>query len=136
MMALKIVLKPREKIIIGGAVITNGKGKATFIIENSVPILREQDIMTEQEASTPCRRIYFVVQLMYIDSTNLADHHNTYWSLVREVIEAASGTLPYIDRISDLILGNRYYQALKQAKKLIDYEEEAVKHARRSIGNL
>ncbi len=136
MMALKITLKPREKIVIGGAVITNGKGNATFIIENSVPILRQKDIMTEKQASTPCRRIYFVIQLMYIDSANLAEHHNTYWTLVREVVGVASGTLPYIDRISDLILGNRYYQALKQAKKLIDYEEEAVRHARCSTGNL
>jgi flagellar biosynthesis repressor protein FlbT len=135
-MALKVTLKPGERIIIGGAVITNGKNATNFIIENNVPVLRQKDILTEGQANTPCRRIYMVIQLMYIDSVNLAVHHNAYWSLVKSVVKAAPSTLPLIDRMSDLILNNQYYQALKVAKKLIEYEEEAVKHARGSTGNL
>jgi len=135
-MALKITLKPGEKLIVGGAVITNGETNTKLMIENSVPILREKDIMAEEQARTPCRRIYFVIQLMYIDVANLANHHNTYWTLVKEVIEAAPSTLPIIDRMNDLILSSKFYQALKLAKKLIEYEEEAVRHARRSTGNL
>jgi flagellar biosynthesis repressor protein FlbT len=135
-MGLKILLKPGERIIIGGAVITNGKKNASFIVDNSVPILRQKDIMTKEGANTPCRRIYFAVQLMYIDGDNLATHHNTYWTLVRDVIKAAPSTLPSIDRINDLILANKYYEALKQARKLIAYEEEAIRNARCSIGKL
>jgi flagellar protein FlbT len=135
-MALKIVLKPGERIIIGGAVITNGKTTAQLLIENQVPILRQKDIMGKNEATTPCRRIYLVIQLMYIDTGNLATHHHTYWNLVKEVIKAAPSTLPLIDRIGDQILNNRYYQALKLARKLIEYEEETVAHARRANRNL
>jgi flagellar protein FlbT len=128
-MALKIVLKPGERIIISGAVVTNGKTTAQLLVENQVPILRQKDIMGEKEATTPCRRIYLVIQLMYIDAGNLAMHHHTYWNLVKDVLKAAPSTLPLIDRISDHILNNRHYQALKLAKKLIEYEEEAVAHA-------
>lgn len=128
-MALKIVLKPGERIIISGAVITNGKTTAQLLVENHVPILRQKDIMGENEATTPCRRIYLVIQLMYIDAGNLAMHHHTYWNLVKDVLKAAPSTLPLIDRISDHILNNRHYQALKLARKLIEYEEEAVAHA-------
>jgi flagellar protein FlbT len=135
-MALKIVLKPGERIIIGGAVLTNGKTTAQFLIENQVPILRQKDIMGQNEATTPCRRIYLVIQVMYIDPSNLAAHHNTYWNLVKEVIKAAPSTLPLVDRIGDHILNNRYYQALKAARKLIEYEEETVAHARRANRNL
>jgi flagellar protein FlbT len=135
-MALKINLKPGERIIVGGAVITNGKNATSFLIENNVPILRQKDILTESQANTPCRRIYLVVQLMYIEPANLAWHHNTYWSLVKSVVKAAPSTLSLIDRMSDLILNNHYYQALKVTKKLIEYEEEAVRHARRTTGNL
>ena len=47
-MALKITLKPNEKMIVGGAVITNGNIKNTnLIIENNVPILRQKDIISE-----------------------------------------------------------------------------------------
>jgi flagellar protein FlbT len=135
-MALKIVLKPGERIIISGAVITNGKTTAQLLIENHVPILRQKEIMGENEASTPCRRIYLVIQLMYIDAGNLATHHHTYWNLVRDVLTAAPSTLPIIDRISDHILNNRYYQALKLTKKLIEYEEETVAYVRHPNRNV
>ena len=135
-MALKIVLRPGERIIIGGAVITNGKATAQLLIENHVPILRQKEIMGENEASTPCRRIYLVIQLMYIDAGNLATHHHTYWNLVRDVLKAAPSTLSFIDQISDHILNNRYYQALKLTKKLIEYEEETVAHVRHPNRNV
>jgi flagellar protein FlbT len=135
-MALKIVLKPGERIIISGAVITNGKTTAQLLIENHVPILRQKEIMGENEASTPCRRIYLVIQLMYIDAGNLATHQHIYWNLVRDVLTAAPSTLPIIDRISDHILNNRYYQALKLTKKLIEYEEETVAYVRHPNRNV
>jgi len=127
-MTLKITLKPHERMIIGGAVLTNGKTKADFIIENKVPVLREKDIMSETDADSPCRRIYFVIQLMYIDNQNLITHHNTYWKLVKDAIGAAPSTVALIDEISRNILSNKYYQALKKAKKLIDYEQEVINH--------
>jgi flagellar biosynthesis repressor protein FlbT len=125
-MALKLTLKPHEKLIIGGAVITNGNGTSEFIVDNKIPILREKDIMREDQANSPCSRIYFVIQLMYIDEKNLSAHHNTYWQLVRELLEAAPSTLGLIDQISWYILGNKYYQALKLTKKLIEYEQEVI----------
>ena len=127
-MTLKITLKPHERMIIGGAVITNGKTKADFIIENKVPVLREKDIMSETDANSPCRRIYFVIQLMYIDNQDLITHHNTYWKLVKDLVGAAPSTVGLIDEISRNILSNKYYQALKKAKKLIDYEQEVLNH--------
>jgi flagellar protein FlbT len=125
-MGLKITLKPGERMIIGGAVITNGSGKANLIVENKVPILREKDIISAENANSPARRIYFSIQLMYIDENNLTAHHKSYWKLVREFINAAPRALEIIDRMSKEILGCNYYQALKTCKKLIAFEEEAI----------
>ena len=89
-MALKIALKPGERILIGGAVVKNGSRQtAELIVENNAPVLREKDILSEKEADTPCSRIYFVIQLMYIDTENLAIHHESYWKLVRPLLKAA-----------------------------------------------
>ena len=129
-MALKITLKVHEKFIIGGAVITNGDAKSTFVVENDVPILREKDILTLASANTPCKRIYFAIQLMYIDGKNMAEHHKTYWELVKDVVEAAPSIKPMLTEISQNILNDRYYQALKLTKKLIEYEREVVHHVR------
>ena len=126
-MALKITLKPHEKIIIAGAVITNGKDKCNLMIANKVPVLRQKDIMTEKSANTPCRRIYLVIQLMYIDRKNIKPYHNNYWQLVRELIGAAPSMLNLIDAISRKILADQYYKALKLTQKLIDYEQEVLK---------
>ncbi|WP_419663692.1 FlbT: flagellum biosynthesis repressor protein [Desulfosarcina variabilis str. Montpellier] len=128
-MGLKITLKPGERMIISGAVITNGDSKANFIVENPVPILRQKDIISADKANSPARRIYFAIQLMYIDEDNLPKYHKNYWKLVREFLNAAPGSLSIIDRISKEILDNNYYQALKTCKKLIAYEEEAIARA-------
>jgi len=125
-MALKISLKPHERIVVGGAVVSNGSTKAELFFENKVPILREKDIMTEADACSPARRIYFIVQLMYIDDANLAVHHKSYWILINDFVKAAPSSLPMIDQLSDSILKGQYYAALKTAKKLIEYEQEVI----------
>jgi flagellar biosynthesis repressor protein FlbT len=128
--ALKLKLKPEESVIIGGAVIKNGSKGAELFIENNVPILRQKDILSEGDVNSPCKRIYFAVQLMYIDTTNMQTYHQTYWELVKEVLAAAPSTGKIIQQISDNILTANYYQALKQARKLIEYEEELLTHAK------
>jgi flagellar protein FlbT len=113
-------------MIIGGAVIQNGDAKCELLIENTVPLLRDKDIIKEEEADSPSRCIYFTIQLMYIDGENLATYHNAYWKLVRELVDAAPTTLGLIDRINEKIVSNQYYQALKIAKELIEYEQEVI----------
>lgn len=127
-MPLKLTLKPHEKVIIGGAVIQNGPSSSHFSIENSVPVLRQVDIMTEAQATTACRRLYLLVQLMYIDEKNSSELHPLYWEHVKGIVEAAPSTKGLLSQVSQYILDGKLYQALKQAKKLITYEEELLKH--------
>ena len=125
-MALKISLKSGEKIIIDGAVIKNGESRSDLFILNNVPVLREKDILSEKKADSPARRIYFTIQLMYIDGNNLKEYHGTYWKFVNEFINAAPSALTLMDQISENILQSRYYQALQLTKKLIEYEKEVI----------
>ena len=126
-MALRISLKPHEKMILGGAVIANGNNATcNLIIENRVPILREKDILSEEDADSPSRRLYFVIQLMYIDEEHLDLHQKKYWELVKELVKAAPSTVGFIDQIGEYILGGKYYQALKLANNLIEYEQEVI----------
>lgn len=125
-MTLKITLKPKEKLIIGGAVITNGPNKAEFIVENNVPILRQNSILSPDEAVSPARRIYLAVQLMYVDTPNLSNYQDIYWKLVREFVQAAPSSLELIDKINEMIFQENYYQALKSTQDLIAFEEEVM----------
>jgi len=128
-MALKISLKPNEKLILGGAVITNGATKCQFIVENKVSILRQGSILTPEDATTPALRIYLVIQLMYVDPQGLASHQKSYWELVKAFLDAAPSSLPLIDQINELIYKEAYYPALQSAKQLIKFEQEVIERA-------
>jgi flagellar protein FlbT len=131
-MSLKLALKPHERIIIGGAVIKNGASSCHLLIENNVPILRQADILSETEANSPCRRIYFVIQLLYIDGDKNPELQPMYWELVSDVLSAAPSMKDLISQISQFIIKAKFYQALKIAKKLIQYEEELLKNVAKS----
>jgi flagellar protein FlbT len=136
-MALRISLKPNEKMIMGGAVITNGNdSRCNLIIENKVPILREKDILSENDSNSICRQLYFVIQLMYIDEKNLDAYQKIYWKLVKDLVKAAPSSINLIDQINEKILGERYYQALKLTRKLISYEQEVISRVQQSVASL
>ena len=128
LMALIIDLKPSERVIIGNALITNDDVRTRLHIEGSAPILREKDIMREDEANTPCKKIYFAVQLMYI-APDPQKVHKAYFSLVRNVQDAAPSTAVMFAKINDHILNDEYYKALKEARILIEHEKELLSNA-------
>jgi flagellar protein FlbT len=128
-MPLKLTLKPGERIIVGGAVLTNGSTVANLLVENKVPLLRQKDILSEAEATTPCKRVYLVVQLMYIGDGLTTELASLYWELIRDILAAAPSTNGLISQMSAYIVESDFYPALKIAKKLISYEEELIDHA-------
>ncbi len=128
-MPLTLTLKPGERVILGGAVIKNGPAVAHLQIENKVTLLRQKDILTDAEASSPCKKLYLTIQLMYISGGLTPDLAKVYWDLVRDILAAAPSTNDLISQISAYIVDLNFYAALKTAKKLISYEEELIRHA-------
>lgn len=124
-MALVIDLKPGEKILVGDAVITNDVQRTRLHIAGDSPILREKDVMQESEANSPCKRIYFLIQCMYL-SQEPKQYHQKYFEMVKEVKAAAPSSNIFIIQINDEILNDRYYKALKLGKELIAHEEELL----------
>lgn len=129
-MGLKVELKPGERFILGDCIVTNGDQRTRLLIEGQSPILREKDIMTAEQADSPAKRIYFVVQLMYT-SRDPAAHHETYFTLMRELVQAVPSTWPHIEAISNHIMAGEMYKALKRAKTLIAYEKDLLDKASR-----
>ena len=135
-MPLKITLKPKEQMIIDGAVVRNAGLTAHLLIENDVPILREKDILAENDAQSPCRQIYFAIQLMYIDEQNLTTYYEAYWKLVKDIVKILPGAVGLVDQINECIISRKYYQALKLTNQLIDFEEEVFQDVRKSVANV
>lgn len=127
-MALKISLKPGEKFVVNGAVLTNGDRRSTFVIQNKVSILRERDIMTEAEATTPAKRIYFVVMLSYLDSDRARNYYQSFVERMNEFMGAIEN--PEIKlfcvQISMDMMKGEYYRALTGCRKIVDYEAKVL----------
>lgn len=124
-MALIIDLKPQERIIIGNALITNDANRTRLHIEGEAAILREKDIMREAEANSPCRRIYLTIQLMYL-AKDPSELHELYFKQIHDIQNAAPSTATFFMKINDHILAGHYYKALKEARNLIDHEQELI----------
>ena len=130
-MSLKVELKPHERLIIGNCVVTNSDQRTRLFIDGKAPVLREKDILTEATANSPAKRIYFAVQLMYLDD-NIETLRSDYFALVNDIVTAAPSCIPIVDQINNEILTGSLYKALKAAKRLIQHEEGLLDAARSS----
>ena len=128
-MPLKIVLKPGEKTVINQAVIQNGGEKAELILQNKASVLRERDIMTEKEANSPAKRIYFVVQMLYMFPNKERVYQQKFNALVKDFVSAVPSSTPIVLDIGKQIVVGDVYGALKLCRKLISYENEVLKYA-------
>jgi flagellar protein FlbT len=124
-MALIIDLKPGEKILIGSAVMTNDSQRTRLHISGDTPILREKDIMQEEEATSPCRKIYFMLQCMYL-ARNPRDYHAKYFTLMKMIQDAAPSTSIFCMKINAQLIQGHYYKALREARDLIAHEDELI----------
>src|SRR5882724_3692057 len=117
-MALKVELKPFERIIIGESVITNSETRTHFLIDGDAPILREKDILTAETANTPVKRLYLCVQMMYLEK-DIGKYQDIYLEFVKDLLEAVPSFRKEIEAASKLILSGSLYSSLKEIRKLI-----------------
>ena len=73
-MPLKLSLKPGEKFVLNGAVVQNGDRRTTLVLQNKASVLREKDIMQADEVTSPARRVYFPVMMMYLDEVGFESY--------------------------------------------------------------
>ena len=77
-MPLKLSLKPGEKFVLNGAVVQNGDRRGVLVLQNKASVLREKDIMQEEDVNTPARRIYFPVMMMYLDEAGAERYYDEF----------------------------------------------------------
>lgn len=127
-MALVIDLKPGEKVLIGDAVITNDAHRSRLHISGDAAILREKDVMKEEDANTPCKKAYFLIQCMYL-ARNPKTYYDKYFETIQEIQHAAPKLSFMFLSINEKIIEGFYYRAMKEAKELIELEKDLIDHA-------
>ena len=129
-MPLKLSLKPGEKFVLNGAVVQNGDRRGVLILQNKASVLREKDIMQAEEVTTPARRIYFPVMMMYLDENGAPKFYDEFVRRLNEFMGAIRNPEILADcvGISRHAMAREYYKALMLCRKLIEYEDEKLSH--------
>ena len=128
-MPLKINVKPGEKFVVNGAVMVAGKKGASLVLQNEATILLGKDIMQEEDANTPAKRIYFTILLMYLDQDESDQYRGMFLELVESFLEATTFKevrMTLLNIVQD-VNEKRFYRALKTCKALMTYEAEILK---------
>jgi flagellar protein FlbT len=127
---LKLSLKPGEKFVLNGAVVQNGDRRSVLVLQNKASVLREKDIMQPDDVSTPARRIYFPVMMMYLDEDNAERFYDEFVRRLTEFmgVIANPDVLAECVNVSKHCMAREYYKALMSCRKLIEYEDERLGH--------
>lgn len=125
-MPLLIDLKPGEKVIINGAVIENAGTNTKIRICNDSTLLRQKEIMTEDEANSPAARVYYCLQNAYIFPEKRDHYLELFGHYLGEYLEAAPSVAEIGKEIFDEIGAGHFYRALKSSRKLLNHEAKAL----------
>jgi len=125
---LKLSLKPGEKFVLNGAVVQTGDRRASLLLQNKASVLREKDIMQEEDVSSPARHIYFPVMMMYLDEAGANRYYEEFSKRLAEFMGVISNPAILTECLntSKHVMAKEYYKALMLARKLIEYEDERL----------
>jgi flagellar protein FlbT len=125
-MPLTINLKPREKLILNGVVIENSGPMAKILIHTNAALLREKDMIPEEKATTPARRIYFAIQCQYLFAGKADLFFANIDQLLKDYVQSRPESRAVIEELRRHLDEDQFYRALKTAKLLIQSEEGAA----------
>ena len=134
-MPLKLSLKPGERFVLNGAVVQNGDRRGVLLLQNKASVLREKDIMQEDEANSPARHIYFPVMMMYLDEAGAQRYYDEFVRRLSEFMSVIQNAdvLAECVNVSRCVLGREYYKALMLCRKLMEYEDERLGNVPASV---
>ena len=100
---LKISLKANEKIYINGAVVKVDR-KVTIELLNETQFLLESHVMQPEQASTPLRQLYFILQVMLMNPGNADQARDMFRQSLPLLLESFRNehilsSLKYVDQL-------------------------------------
>ena len=121
---MKVSLRAGERIYVNGAVLRVDR-KVSLELVHDVMFLLEGQVMQASEATTALRQLYFMVQLMLMNPTDVRDasalyrQHHAALLAVCESREMLDG----LGAVNELVEATRYFEALKRIRALFPVEQ-------------
>ncbi|MHA7900403.1 MAG: flagellar biosynthesis repressor FlbT [Henriciella sp.] len=124
-MPLKLSLKPKEAVVVNGAVLRNGDRRGTILLQNQARVLRQKDVLEPEATESPEEHLYFAVMQMYLTGETegqLYDQTVTAIAAVLNTTDSADKREQLI-KISTACAAGETYQALSLCRKLLKAAE-------------
>jgi flagellar biosynthesis repressor protein FlbT len=124
---LKISLRANEKIYVNGAVIRADR-KVSLEFLNDVQFLLEHHVLQAEDATTPLRQLYFIVQVMLITPDHSAEARDMFRKSLPLLLQSFGDEhiLASLKHVDQLISEGRAYEAMKLIRGLYPFEERAL----------
>jgi flagellar protein FlbT len=125
---LLLEIKSGDKLMINGAVIECAGAGTRLLVHNQAAILREKEVMTDDQAVTPASRTYFALQCAYVFPEQRDRYLTMFNQFIRDYVAAAPSAAPIADKMLEAVTKGNLYQGLKHAFKLLAHEGEVLRH--------
>ena len=125
--AMHISLRAGEKIYINGGVLRVDR-KVSLELLNDVTFLLESHVIQAQDAKTPLRQLYFVVQLMLIQPSEAEEARAMFRRLLPLLLTTFENRdiLAGLKTVDVLVAEGRHFEALKTIRGLFAVENSIM----------
>lgn len=124
---MHISLRAGEKIYINGAVLRVDR-KVSLELLNDATFLLEAHVMKVEDATTPLRQLYFIIQVMLMNPHDSLAAREMCEKSIRMTITASDNAAlaAGLGAVRSLVDANRIFEALKAVRALFPLEAEIL----------
>ncbi len=135
MAGLVLKLRPKERFMINGVVLQNGEKRSNIVIvTEDVNVLRLRDAIHPEDAKTPVKRVCYIAQLVLAGEVKPEE---ASFQILRGIEQLSqvftdADSKTHLDRATQAIGENQFYQAMKSLRALMAREERLLGMAKAS----
>ena len=120
-MPLKLSLKPKEAVVVNGAVLRNGDRRGTILLQNRARVLRQKDVLQPEATESPEEHLYFAVMQMYLTGQTEGQLYDQTVTAIAAAIERVQDDVQrdLLIQISMASAAAKTYQALSLCRELL-----------------
>lgn len=127
----KLFLKANERVFINGAVLRADR-KVGIELLNDVDFLLENHVLQVEDANTPLKQLYFIIQIMLMSPSEKPAAAKLYKDSVKALLATfeSDEILNGLKQIDVMIAEDRTFEALKALRALFEVEADILARKR------
>lgn len=127
---MHVFLRPGERLFVNGAVLRADR-KVSLEFLNDVTFLLESHVLQTEDAKTPLRQLYFVLQTMLIDPSSVARTRTMFEASHARLVASLSNEsiLSGLKSVHEFVAANRIFEALKALRVLFPIEDAILSNS-------